>query len=592
MNWMYDAMAFRHGRDAGGGGGRYAHAELVSGGPEDNHCPWHRQPWRPTLIVAHDLVMFAETAFTQGGVGLFSTGAGRPLHPATEGRIGWGGFGGNHHAVYRKPQKMGVSASTLRTGVRLLIAREALVPGPDGVSAGRIAALTAVLVTLAAGAGGIRHPLWARVLGIGSWVKRGEVHGTVAPGFEGVRKAFKRNVDAGMERGAQLVIYHKGEKVVDLYGGTLGSAYDGESIQVIYSCSKNLGVLLIARAVEDGRLKYDTRVAEVWPEFAQAGKERITIADVLRHEAGLAYFKDGAQVAYELAGRKRLDELADFIAKQPPAWAYEKDLKPGARIYHAFSRGFLLEEIVRRVDARTRSLGEQVREDIAEPLGVTVVLGEPNEEEKKRISPLKFVSTAYYILRYYVKRMLFQAYPDDIPRFNAFADPTSRLVRSFTPIDMSRLDTPAEYYNDPKFLDIECASVTAISNARSLGKIADLIARREYLKPETLEKMEANPIVKFDHSILLETAYTQGGINVFGGGSKPWHPATEGHIGWGGFGGNMWTWMPDEEVGFAYLQNGNMLGSLFGFRDQRCLRISKALRVCLDKKAAAENKAK
>ncbi|GBG32857.1 Hypothetical Protein FCC1311_090822 [Hondaea fermentalgiana] len=130
--------------------------------------------------------------------------------------------------------------------------------------------------------------------------------------------------------------------------------------------------------------------------------------------------------------------------------------------------------------------------------------------------------------------------------------PSSSLDEA--PIDMSRLDTPALYYNDLKFLEIE---------------------------------MEANPIVKFDHSILRETAYTQDGINVIGGGSKPWHPATEGYIGWGGFGGNMWTWMPDEEVGFAYLQNGNMLGSLF----QRCLRIIKVLSIYLDKKAAAENMA-
>ncbi|HWO08506.1 MAG TPA: serine hydrolase domain-containing protein, partial [Polyangiaceae bacterium] len=116
------------------------------------------------------------------------------------------------------------------------------------------------------------------------------VHGRVAPGFEAVRRELERNFAERGEIGAAVCAYWCGEKIVDLWGGRRtwdGDApWEEDTMAVVYSTTKGVSALTVALAVARGWLHYDAPVARYWPEFAQAGKQDITVRQLLGHEAG------------------------------------------------------------------------------------------------------------------------------------------------------------------------------------------------------------------------------------------------------------------------------------------------------------------
>src|SRR5947209_1761867 len=125
------------------------------------------------------------------------------------------------------------------------------------------------------------------------------VEGRVAPGFEKARDAFAANFaleGAYRECGAALAVFHRGRQVVDLWGGFADKArtrpFGRESLVNVWSATKGLTAVAVARLVDQGRLAYAQRVAEVWPEFATAGKEGVTIGQVMSHQAGLPGFAE------------------------------------------------------------------------------------------------------------------------------------------------------------------------------------------------------------------------------------------------------------------------------------------------------------
>ena len=96
-----------------------------------------------------------------------------------------------------------------------------------------------------------------------------------------------------LELGAQLVIYRKGEVVVDLCGAAPEAAgYTPETLQCVYSSGKNMEAVAVAMLVDRGQLSYESPVAHYWPEYGQHGKDNITVADVMRHEGGVPYLAD------------------------------------------------------------------------------------------------------------------------------------------------------------------------------------------------------------------------------------------------------------------------------------------------------------
>jgi CubicO group peptidase (beta-lactamase class C family) len=209
------------------------------------------------------------------------------------------------------------------------------------------------------------------------------VEGHVSRGFEAVREAFADNFDRRGELGGACCAYHRGKKVVDLWGGIrnkqTGEPWEQDTMVVIHSATKGLAALTVALAHSRGWLDYEERVAAYWPEFAQHGKEKITVRQLLAHQAGLFAFDEPVDRSVVAD----LDRLAVVLARQKPAW------EPGTRqAYHALTLGFYEGELMRRVDPRHRSLGQFFQDEIASPLGEDVYIRVPEEIPNARLATL------------------------------------------------------------------------------------------------------------------------------------------------------------------------------------------------------------
>ncbi len=197
------------------------------------------------------------------------------------------------------------------------------------------------------------------------------IKGTVRPGYEPVAEAFEAAFADRPQMGASLTMLVEGETAVDLWGGVAdarnGRAWEKDTPTTVFSCTKGLVSILAARLVQEGRLDYDAPVSRYWPEFAAAGKERVTVGEALAHQAGLS------------APRADLSEddivdwnrVAAILAAQEPLWP----LVTGYQ-YHALTHGWLAGEIIRRVTGM--SVGAYFSDLITAPLGVDAWIGLPD----------------------------------------------------------------------------------------------------------------------------------------------------------------------------------------------------------------------
>ena len=200
--------------------------------------------------------------------------------------------------------------------------------------------------------------------------------GICDPKFTRLNDAFAENFARRGEPGAAIALSVNGRVVADLWGGWRDSArtepWRRDTLVNFFSVSKALCTIVALRLVERGKLDLDAPVVSIWPAFAQAGKETITLRQILSHRAGLpsirAPMPEGSALNWS--------QMTDALAAQEPWW------EPGtAHGYHVNTFGFLVGEIVRRVDGRT--IGTILREDIAAPLGADVHIGLPAREHAR-----------------------------------------------------------------------------------------------------------------------------------------------------------------------------------------------------------------
>lgn len=208
----------------------------------------------------------------------------------------------------------------------------------------------------------------------------GDVTGHVASGWEGVADALRASIERGDDVGASVAVYHRGECVVDVAGGTAGRGddvvdYTADTLQLVFSTTKGITAIAVAICVQRGLFSYDDTVSSVWPEFAAEDKGDATIAQLLSHQCGLITV-DGLS----------LDEALDWktitsrLAAEKPDWPIGS-----GHGYHALTYGWLAGELVRRADGRP--IGTFVADEIAGPLGVDLWIGLP-EEQEPRVAPL------------------------------------------------------------------------------------------------------------------------------------------------------------------------------------------------------------
>ncbi|MGW6843130.1 serine hydrolase domain-containing protein [Streptomyces sp. NPDC054958] len=208
----------------------------------------------------------------------------------------------------------------------------------------------------------------------------GGVGGTVAAGWEPVREEFAAFVAAEPHSPeAQLVVHHRGRRVVDLWAG---EDTDGDTVSGVFSITKGAAHLVVALLVQDGVLDLDRLVSSYWPEFTGDGKERLTLRGLLAHRSGLIGTDEGFDH----------DEIADDetiaarLVAQKPFW------EPGeAYGYHAFVIGALTGEVVRR--ATGRSIQELYEERVRAPYGLDLYMGLPASQQGRWKPVLEMLPT-------------------------------------------------------------------------------------------------------------------------------------------------------------------------------------------------------
>ena len=392
-------------------------------------------------------------------------------------------------------------------------------------------------------------------------MQRLEVRGYVAPGFELVHQAFSDNFARRRELGAACCVYRHGEKVVDLWGGLRDRAtrmpWAEDTMALVYSATKGLAAMVMALAHSRGWLDYDERVCSYWPEFAQNGKERITVRQLLAHQAGLFALD-------ELVDRSIVadfDRLAAVLARQKPAWA------PGERqAYHALSLGFYEGELLRRVDPKRRTLGQVFQDEIATPLGMDVYIRLPELIPDGRLAPLEPPNMLVMLLGMPLSVMLASMYP------------RSNIYRALVvnPGSAVALDKERIYARN-----LEVPSGGGVGTARGIARAYGVLAaggRELGLRAETLAALMA-PAVPSKHGFYDECMKGEAQFSL--GFMKPgrtWPFGSPAAFGAPGAGGALGFADPQTGIGYAYVTN-RMGAHLTG--DPREVALRGAVSSCL-----------
>jgi CubicO group peptidase (beta-lactamase class C family) len=360
----------------------------------------------------------------------------------------------------------------------------------------------------------------------------------VSKGFEPVRDAFLENFSRRRELGAACCVYRDGEKVVDLWGGirnkATGEPWEEDTMVIVHSATKGLAAMTLALAQSRCWLDYEERVCTYWPEFAQRGKDTITVRQLLAHQAGLFAFDEPVdrQVVADL------NRLALVLARQAPAW------KPGTRqAYHAISLGFYEGELLRRIDPLRRSLGQFFQEEIATPLRLDVYVRLPEEIPNSRLAVLDSPSVLERLRGFPIRLSLASLYPRSNIYRALITNPGAGIC----------LDEERIYSRN-----LEVPSGGGVGTARAIARAYGSFAtggRELQFRPETLQLLmaPATPPERgfFDECVKGEMHFSLGFAKP--GPTAPFgHPGSFGHP---GAGGSFAFADPEGGIGYAYVTN-------------------------------------
>ena len=369
------------------------------------------------------------------------------------------------------------------------------------------------------------------------------IGGDVDEGYGKVADVFRRNLSSGKEVGAAVAVYRDGRKVVDLWGGFRSgitqAPWEQDTLVTVFSTTKGVASLAVAVAASRGLISYDAKVADYWPEFAQAGKDAITVRQLLSHQAGLPVVRPPLTLQ-DLANPT---SMSAKLATQRPAWT------PGTRHgYHALTLGWYEGELIRRTDPAGRSLGQFFADEVAKPLDLDFYIGLPDSVDRDRVAHL-WISPRYKtMLHLYVLP----------PRLVAATfNPFGLTVRSLTIV--KGINGPTDDFNHEILRAIEMPAGNGTGDARSIAKLYGSAATggTEFgLNPTTLDELKKPAIPPTnglrDKVLHVDAKYSLGfskpsPMTVFGSSNSA--------FGTPGAGGSFGLADPDTGVGYAYVMN-------------------------------------
>ncbi len=398
------------------------------------------------------------------------------------------------------------------------------------------------------------------------------LEGFVHPAFAPVAEVLKAQIPVDGAGGAALCVYHRGEQVVDCWAGTRdadGEPWGEDTLSLSYSTTKGVASTLLHVMADRGLVDYDAPVAHYWPEFGHSGKDRITVRQVMCHEAGLYGIRDMVDHGCRMLDWEYMVEaLSDAIPVHEPGQAHG---------YHGLTYGWLVGELIRRVTGKPFT--EVVQTELAAPLGLDGLhIGLPPDQMHRRarlFQPLMergrgAEDTSERLERYArgVNRLLrFMRMPIDL----------EQLTSALLPRGMDEVD-----FNSPEFASAAIPSANGMFTARSLARLYAVLAndgeldgvrllRRETIWRATeVQNTGVGRVIPFPmHWRLGYHRVPTIGVRV---------PNGFGHFGFGGSG----AWAdPDRQLSVAMTLNSG-IGTPFG--DLRMVRIGSAAARCADRR--------
>ena len=350
---------------------------------------------------------------------------------------------------------------------------------------------------------------------------------------------FEENFARFGELGAAVSIWQNGKPIVDLYSGFCDARHErpwkADTLVLIWSATKGIGSACVLHVLQEHRIGIDRTVAEFWPEFAQAGKEKITLSQLLSHQAGLCAL-DARVDILDYGAVIRALEL------QRPLWP------PGtAHGYHARTFGFLLDELVRRIAGKT--LSQYWREAFAQPLNLDLWIGLP-ERENPRVATIYAAKSGR---------------PPEPKNRQSGSDFYLDLV---TPGTLARKTFSSPYglqsvsgMNTPAVRAQPIVSFGGIGSASALAKFYSMLAndgkldRQTFFSEETIAWMTTTLSDGMDRVFQIPTAFSAGFMKDPRNAVRRMFGSSPNAFGHPGAGGSHAFADPETRISFAYVMN-------------------------------------
>ncbi|PNS14596.1 Inner centromere protein-related protein pic1 [Sphaceloma murrayae] len=352
-----------------------------------------------------------------------------------------------------------------------------------------------------------------------------KTRGVCSPRFGEIRELLEKFIATGEELGASIVVNIDGKDEVDLWGGYVDTErqreWQQDTITNVMSSSKTVVGLVGVILAERGLIDFDAPVARYWPEFGANGKENILIRHILSHTSGVP----GWDEPMTLEDICNWEKATEALARQPPWW------EPGtASGYHAFTFGFLLGEVVRRVTGK--SYRDFVRDELSRPLNADFQLG-VQQQDIGRVSDMV-------------------PPPATGP---ASPPPGSMLEKVFT----SPPFTPT-WANTPEWRAADLGGANGHTNAKGIAKLLSVISLggevegRRYVSQPILDRIFEEQ--SFGTDLVTQDSFRFGiGFHIRGDGARlDWLPAGK-ICYWGGMGGSMAVMDVDRRMTITYMMN-------------------------------------
>ncbi|WP_443192297.1 serine hydrolase domain-containing protein [Pseudomonas indica] len=371
--------------------------------------------------------------------------------------------------------------------------------------------------------------------------------------FEAVKDAFATLFENPQERGAALCIKVGGETVVDIWAGVADKdgteAWNSDTILNLFSCTKTFTAVTALQLVGEGKLELDAPVARLWPEFAAAGKEKITLRQLLCHQAGLPALHEllPAEALYDW------NAMIQALAAEQPWWT------PGeGHGYAPITYGWLVGELLRRADGR--GPGESIVARTAKPLGLDFHVG-LDDAEFPRVA---------HIAR--AKGNLGDAAAQRLLKC-MMTEPTSMPTRAFTNPPSIMTST-----NKPEWRRMQQPAANGHGNARALAGFYAGLLDGSLLESDLLNELTREHCRGEDKTLLTSTRFGLGCMldqpdvanATYGLGPKAFgHPGAGGSSGFAD---------PERDLAFGFVTN--TLGP-YVLMDPRAQKLARVVGECL-----------